>query len=111
MGGCLGLGCCMPMPWLRAHGGLPACMPRPWVLAHGGLPWPWLLHAHALAAACPCLGCLPMGPALALAAACPCLGQALGIPGACPRARHAASPRIVPHSSKIGSCLFPFLCP
>jgi len=87
MGGCLGLGCCMPMPWLRAHGGL----------------------LQALAAASPRLGCLPMGAALALAAAR--LGQALGIPGACPRARHAASPRIVPHSSKIGSCLFPFLCP
>jgi len=37
MGCCLGLGCGMPMPWLRAH---------------GGLPWPWLLHALALAA-CP----------------------------------------------------------
>ena len=46
MGGCLGLGCCMPMPWLPAHGGclglgcctpwagtghprgMPACTPR-----------------------------------------------------------------------------------
>ena len=74
--------------------------------ALGACPWG---AALALAAACPCLGSLPMGAALALAAAR--LGQALGIPGACPRARHAASPRIVPHSSKIGSCLFPFLCP
>ena len=40
MGGCLGLGCCMPMPWLLHAHALAAC---PW-----GLPWPWLLHAHAL---------------------------------------------------------------
>src|SRR6266446_5353997 len=33
MGCCLGLGCGMPMPWLRAH---------------GGLPWPSLLHALGL---------------------------------------------------------------
>ena len=37
MGGCLGLGCCMPMPWLLHAHALAAC---PW-----GLPWPWLLHA------------------------------------------------------------------
>ena len=53
MGGCLGLGCRMPWPWLlhahelpwpwlRAHGGLP----WPWLHAQGGLPRPWLLHAH-----------------------------------------------------------------
>ena len=92
---CSCLGCCVLMPWmLRAHALAAEC------------PWG---AALALAAACPCLGCLPMGAALALAAAR--LGQALGIPGPCPRARHTASPRIVPHSSKIGSCLFPFLCP
>ena len=94
----------MPWPWLRALALAAICMPRPWQLhAHGVLPWPWLLHAHALATAC------PWGAALALAAARS--GQAVGIPGACPRARHATSPRIVPHSSKIGLCLFQFLCP
>ena len=101
---CLGLGCCMHAQALAA-----ACSPKPWMLhAHAlAAECPWGA-ALALAAACPCLGCLPMGAALALAAAR--LGQAVGIPGACPRARHAASPRIVPHSSKIGSCLFLFLC-
>ena len=114
--GCLGLGC---------------------MLAHGGLPRPWLLHALALAA-CPwggCLGlgcCMPMGGCLGLGCCMPwpwlvsqkmrvfwkkrlfdpkwqALGMA-GCPGACPHARHAASPRIVPHFGEIGSCLFPFLC-
>src|SRR4029077_8127035 len=73
-----GLGCCVLAQALPA-----ACSPRPCLLsAHGGLPWPWLLHAHALAA-CPwgaacmhaqSLGACPWGAALALAAACPCLG-------------------------------------
>ena len=31
-------------------------------------------------------------------------------PKACLHERHVASPRIVPHSSKISSCLFLFLC-
>ena len=77
---CLALGCGMPMPWL--------------LHAHGGLPWQQ--HAHALAAACPCLGCclglgmpMPWLPwpwllhAHALAAACPwggCLGLGCCIP-------------------------------
>ena len=61
-----GLGCCVLAQALDA-----ACSPKPCLLsAHGGLPWPWLLHAHALAA-CPWgaaagLGCcmpLPWLPA------------------------------------------------
>ena len=126
MGGCLGLGaafldlgCCMHLEGclglgcMLAHG----LLPWPWLLhAHGGLPRPWPLHALAfaaacpwgaalaLAAACPCLGCLPMRAALALAAAR--LGQAVGIPGACPRARHAASPRIVPQNWLVPFSIF-----
>ena len=93
--------------------------------AHGGLPWPWLLHAHALAA-CPwgaacmhaqALGACPWGAALALAAACPCLGCCMPMPwlpahggclglGCCtpwagtghPRGMPACTPRrIAPH--------------
>ena len=133
---CQGLGC-VPWPCLLAHGGclgLGCCMPRPsLLLAHGELPWPWLLHAQAFAATCPwgaALALAALALALALAAACPHIWSdflkmrvfrkvrlfsprrpAVGIPEACPRARRAASPRIVPHSGKIGPCLFPFYCP
>ena len=71
MGGCLGLGCCMPWPWLlHAHGGLlwpwpwqhAHGLPWPWLRAYRGLPRPWRLHALALATAC------PWGVTLALAA-------------------------------------------
>ena len=64
------------------------------------------MHAQALAAACPSLNCLPMGVSLALAAAC--LGQAVGILGACPRARRAASSRI---PAKLALAFFHFCVP
>ena len=123
---------CTPRPWLlRARPSLGCCMPMPWLLsALGGLPWPWLLHAHALAAcpcgdvACPCLGCLPVGGCLGLGCCMPmpwlpayggCLGLGCCTPWAGsghPKGKPACTPRrIVPHSSKIGSFLFPFLCP
>ena len=78
----------------------------------------------------PSLSSAPIWVALALATTCPHISSdflkmrvfwktevifpkdaAIGILGACPRARRAASPRIVLHSSKIDSCLFRFLCP
>ena len=126
-----------PWPWLRAlalaacHGGLPWLQALAACLGLGSMPCPWL-HAMALAA-CLGLGCMPWG-GYCLGLCClahkfrvisqkmrvfwkrrlfapkrQALGMA-GCPGACPHARHAASPRIVPHSGKIGSCLFPFLC-
>ena len=105
----------IPWPWLPAHGGsLGCCMPRPWQLARWGLPWSWL-HAVslalALAADCPHIWSdfLKIGVFVKLMLF-PSRRRARGIPGACPRAHHAASPRIVMHSSKIGSCLCPFLC-
>ena len=45
------------------------------------LPCPWLLHAHALAAACP--------RGAALAAACPCLGSSMPMPWLLPWPWHA----------------------
>ena len=128
--GCVPWGGCMPWPWLRAMGGcclgfrccMRGSMPCPWLHAHGlgcvpwgaARPWPWL-RALALAA---CLAhkfrvmFLKMRVFWKRRLFAPkrqALGMA-GCPGACPHARHAASPRIVPHSGKIGSCLFPFLC-
>ena len=97
----------VPRACKRAH----ASMPRPWqrALALAACPWgPWQ-HArkHALA-----LAACPWGHALALVACpwgLPWLLHVLAL-AASPRARLAASPRIVPHSSKIGLCLFPFSC-
>ena len=129
---------CMLGPWLRAPKSLAACtqghVSLPMQACHG-LDY---LHMGAVVAlalavctqACPSLGCLPMGATLTLVAACPhiwsdflkmrvfwkmrlfpLMRQVVGIQGACPRACHAALPCIDTHSGKIGSCLFPFLCP
>jgi len=129
MGGCLGLGCCMPWPWLlHAHGGLP----RPWLLHALALAAACVGLGCCMPMGCLGLGCVPMGGCLGLGCCMPWpwlvsqkmrvfwkrrlfdpKWQALGMarcPGACPHARRAASPRIVPHSGEIGSCLFPFLC-
>ena len=46
----------LPWPWQHAHGGclglgcVPMRLPWPWQRAHRDVPWPWLLHALALAA-------------------------------------------------------------
>ena len=80
--------------------------------AHTSMPRPWLLHA------CPGLGSyMPIGCCLSLGYCMPMpwlrahKGAALALVAACPYAHRVTSPRIVPHSNKIGLCLFPFLCP